>query len=561
MARPHIRRPLSSASRKVPTGVSKEEWQLLQQILELLRSGALSALLPQAPTTVAPHPVSTPIREKNQVRHEDSNWKVVKSKKPASPNQVSAKTLVSKGWSVPIRAKVTELRMGSAGVCLASAAETKQIRKEMKADMPTAVLSPVNIDGEGEEISVFTTDKNGRAQTRVRYMFQLGPAPVMFRSSVPTVPTKSDCSKMVLTLLREHMEDPKWDYALKRGRSAVRLWMQERVKVDALDIGPPTRPCGDTESMQFVVYVPKVSVNGLLMASGKDGVFTRYFFESDADRNRFKIVHLPDHPTLEVAQRQSARMAEVSAGVVSTKRGFAIRVIAAHYESSVKTLHPHDSERLLGKRWEISGLPLSMGRIALMEFLDTWRVSPEYTFRQGTRRTWIVRAATDPAFTKVQHDQGLAVVNEAQARFVPTHQQIEKFVATAEHRTASVTRKATPVKSWASIVKEGRPAAVAQNSGSAVLVPQAPQVLQPTAGLETMLASAISAAMKPLHDELQKLERAVAKLQEDTQCGYSEMDDSDMDDVEGKPHIPAAGQAASASKKPRFSKVRSKVAK
>ena len=140
--------------------------------------------------------------------------------------------------------------------------------------MPIAVLSRVNCNGRGEEISVFTTDKNGRAQTRVRCMFQLGPAPVMFRSSVPTVPTKSDCSKMVLTLLREHMEDPKWDYALKRGRSAVRLWMQERVKVDALDIGPPTRPCGDTESMQFVVYVPKVSVNGLLMASGKDSVFT-----------------------------------------------------------------------------------------------------------------------------------------------------------------------------------------------------------------------------------------------------------------------------------------------
>ena len=112
----------------------------------------------------------------------------------------------------------------------------------------------------------------------------------------------------------------------------MRLWMQDRVKVDALEIGPPTRPCGDTESMQFVVYVPKISMNGLLMASGKDCVFTREFYESDADRNRFKIVHLPDHPTLEVAQRQSARMAEVSAGVVSTKRGFAIRVFAAHYE-------------------------------------------------------------------------------------------------------------------------------------------------------------------------------------------------------------------------------------
>ena len=112
---------------------------------------------------------------------------------------ISPETLDSEDGSVLIRAKISELRMGTSGVCLATVAETKQIRKEMKADMPTAVLSPVNIDGEGEEISVYTTDKNGRAQTRVRYMFQLGPAPVMFRSSVPTVPTKSDCSKMVLT--------------------------------------------------------------------------------------------------------------------------------------------------------------------------------------------------------------------------------------------------------------------------------------------------------------------------------------------------------------------------
>ena len=86
-------------------------------------------------------------------------------------------------------------------------------------------------------------------------MFDFGPAPVVFRTSVSIVQAKSDCAKMVLTLLREHMENAKWDYSLKRGRSAVRLWLQDRVKVDALDIGPPTRPCGDTESMQFIVYL------------------------------------------------------------------------------------------------------------------------------------------------------------------------------------------------------------------------------------------------------------------------------------------------------------------
>ena len=134
----------------------------------------------------------------------------------------------------------------------------------------------------------------------------------------------------------------------------------------------------------------EASVIALLKTSCTDCVFTKEFYESDAHRNRYRIVHLPDRPTIEAAQRQAARI-EMSAGVVCTKRGFAIRVLAGQYESAVKSLYPHDSERLMGKRWEISGLPLSMGRVALVEFLDTWRVTPEYTFRQGTRRTWIVR--------------------------------------------------------------------------------------------------------------------------------------------------------------------------
>ena len=75
--------------------------------------------------------------------------------------------LDSEGWSVPVRAKVSDLRMGAPGICLASTAETMQIRKEMKADFPNAVLAPTNIDGEGCEISVFTTDKFGRSQTRI----------------------------------------------------------------------------------------------------------------------------------------------------------------------------------------------------------------------------------------------------------------------------------------------------------------------------------------------------------------------------------------------------------
>ena len=46
-----------------------------------------------------------------------------------------------------------------------------------------------------------------------------------------------------------------------------------------------------------------------------------------------------------------------------------------------------------------------MGGPALIEFFDNLRISPEYRFRQGSRRTWIVRAATEPHITKVQHEK------------------------------------------------------------------------------------------------------------------------------------------------------------
>ena len=44
MARPSRKRRPSTAGH-VPAGVSKEEWQVLPQILELLRSGALFLLM------------------------------------------------------------------------------------------------------------------------------------------------------------------------------------------------------------------------------------------------------------------------------------------------------------------------------------------------------------------------------------------------------------------------------------------------------------------------------------------------------------------------------------
>ena len=140
---------------------------------------------------------------------------------------------------------------------------------------------------------------------------------------------------------------------------------------------PPTRPCGDTDSMQVVAFVPTSSAVAILTCNRMDGVFTREHYESDMDRDRYKIVPLPLNSTIESAQRQATWMPEIAMGIVNTRRGFAVRVAAALHDNAVKFVYPNDSERLLSKRWQISGLPLSMGGPALIELLDSWRVSPE----------------------------------------------------------------------------------------------------------------------------------------------------------------------------------------
>ena len=112
----------------------------MPQLLELLRSGALTSLMevvtPDPTANVAPRKQSPGSGgQALQVGQPKSvlpvnEWKEIKSKK--QPNKVSTESsemLDSEGWSVPVRAKVSDLRMGAPGVCLASTPETKQIRK------------------------------------------------------------------------------------------------------------------------------------------------------------------------------------------------------------------------------------------------------------------------------------------------------------------------------------------------------------------------------------------------------------------------------------------------
>ena len=117
-------------------------------------------------------------------------------------------------------------------------------------------------------------------------------------------------------------------------------------------------------------------------------------------------------------------IAKIAMGIVNTRRVFAVKIAAAQYDNAVKFVYANDLKRLLSKRWQISGLPLSMGETAWIEFLYSLLMPPKFRFRQGSHRTSIIRAATEPQITKAQHDQGLAVVKEAQPRPAATNSKI-----------------------------------------------------------------------------------------------------------------------------------------
>ena len=75
---------------------------------------------------------------------------------------------------------------------------------------------------------------------------------------------------------------------------------------------------------------------------------------------------------------------------------------------------------------------------------------------------------------------------------------------------------------------------------------------QLTIGLENMLTAAIAAALKPFQEEFHKMQCAIAQLQEETQCGLSEREDSDMEeDIEEKSNSAVAAADGSLPRKPR----------
>ena len=462
---------------------------------------------------------------------ESVEWKSVKH---VSSNATQKKDkLLQEGWSVPVAETVRDLCVTAAGVCLSSISEARKAMNELKGTQPLGILAPANIDGQGQELHVLVEDPSGRCQVRRRFLFQLGSGEVTFMADKEKKAFKPDSVKIVISFAKVHTTGETLEFAQKNPQLAVKKWLELRAKVRFLDVRQPTRVAGATEQMQAVAFLPASSWISALRASGTDGVFVRPFFENDQDKLVYRSVPLPRENSLDAAIRQAAFIGEGAFGVVPFGQGYGVRVKSENFEEVLRQVQPENADSFLGKRWEISGLPLAMGPESLQDFLGNWQVKPLYTFRQGFRRTWIVRAISNPTENVIVHEFGIAVIKDVVQKQCSL--QTERYQAPRLKPSSQFVRSSgteTP-KSWAGIVagdsatspKGSQHRSAGDGSVCAAAVsrapvpvtaavptpaPQArvspqPQHCAPTfpADLSTIMSAAIEAALKPMKDRLE----------------------------------------------------------
>ena len=61
--------------------------------------------------------------------------------------------------------------------------------------------------------------------------------------------------------------------------------------------------------------------------------------------------------------------------------GFGIRVKSFDFDEILLLLQPGKRHQFLWTTWEVSGLPVAMGKDSLQKNLGQWQVHPLHTFR------------------------------------------------------------------------------------------------------------------------------------------------------------------------------------
>ena len=102
-------------------------------------------------------------------------------------------------------------------------------------------------------------------------------------------------------------EKAPWTSVTKDPLQEARVWLQKHVKTRILETRAPTRTPG-VPGIQVIVCTSAASVTPVLRVSGTDGVFTREFYDTDEDRQRYRTVPCAEGSTSKAALEQAAHM-------------------------------------------------------------------------------------------------------------------------------------------------------------------------------------------------------------------------------------------------------------
>ena len=529
----------ASGSSTSLAGASSEELMLLSQLLQLLRSGSseLKGLLGASTGSSQPSPAQkAPAPLKKDKEQPATDWVQAPSrfKVPAKPENKQEVTPVEVLTSCNANAvgSIKELTTDKACFCMASMADARKAISELSSDKPMAILVPGPVDGTGRQVPVVVR-KEGKECSWTRWLVQLGKQDVAFDYSGVTAGGRVGATNTKVVVFGRQVKCPAdvWASLQQNPKAAVDMWLKKTVGLT--EVGRLYAPMLVNEELSVVAEIPPGGVARVELASGENGLFSRRFVESPEDRAKQRVVPLEAQHDRLAAMRIAKSKGALSLGVVPTKRGWGIRVLAENFQTALADVNPTAQADFLGEEYVVSSLPLSWGSANVAEFLGQWAAKPVGRPRRvGFTNTWSVRVEQPPPASTLRNGDplGLNVIGVVSKKeYRPKPNQV-----VLRMRPGPTSKNTQMPRSWAETVKipaatnpamRQRPAQQVRSASPAEApsAPTLPNGSAPPADFMAQLQAMIVAAVKPLQEEIAAIKEVVDQdMQDEAEAEASE---------------------------------------
>ena len=538
----------SSEAAASSLGCSAAELEQLKGLLALLRSGSpvLSSLVEAGRACGSSPQVVTGAKGLDKKKSGDSNQKAAAEGQQASrgkqaatewievqfkprknveqsTEQPKSSTKVVTSSNATAVNSVVELTTDKACFCMASMAEAKKAMAELSSARPMAVLAPGPVDGKGQKVPV-VVEKEGKECSWTRWLIQLGTEDVVLDYSGITAGGRVGATNTKVVVFGRFGKCPPdvWTALQQNPKSAVDTWLKRTVGL--AEVGRLHPPRLSNEELSVVAEVPPGDVAKVEQASGGNGLFARRFIETAEDRAEQRIVPLQVQHDRLAALRIAKSKGTLVQGVVPTRRGWGIRVLAENFQAVLTDVNPTAQADLLGDEYVVSGLPLSWGSANVKEFLGEWAAKPVgRPVRAGFTNSWTVRAEQPPPASKLlnQDPLGLNVVGiVTKKEFRPRPNK-----TVLKMKTGTASAKPQLPKSWAERIKGTAEASSAEEpqarqrqeetiqakAAETSTPPCMPSVGPSPANFMAQLQAMIANAIVPLQQEIFAIKEAMAE--------------------------------------------------